>query len=408
MHLTNRCSPEVDKDMSVRFPCPHSNQWRLLMPCLIANMMSPTFAIAIPGCQYDLADMTDYLANAYPVLAKKLHKLPLADLPTPVTSGRIETGEVSANVDVKRDDMTSSFYGGNKLRKLEYLLRRVQEKNARCIATFGSVASNHALATTLYAERIGLPCICLLSHQTKTPAARRVLSILLQHDAEIVCYRGDYHSRIETMRRHVQGRGCSVIPLGGSSWLGTVGYVNAGLEFAAQVAAGEAPCPGRIYIATGTMGSAGGLALGLALAGLDSSVQAVRVSPSSLMSEDRLYKLMNKTALMLNRIDPSIPADLVRRTNIETRHEFFGDGYAKSNAATDRAVAIAREQLQLSLETTYTGKAMAALVHDIERRHVDNSRLLFWNTYNSSPLPPVDESTLDLERLPAEFGRYFD
>jgi D-cysteine desulfhydrase len=126
------------------------------------------------------------------------------------------------------------------------------------------------------------------------------------------------------------------------------------------------------------------------------------------MSEDRLYKLMNKTALMLNRIDPSIPADLVRRTNIETRHDFFGDGYAKSNAATDRAVAIAREQLQLSLETTYTGKAMAALVHDIERRHVDNSRLLFWNTYNSSPLPPVDESTLDLERLPAEFGRYFD
>ena len=352
--------------------------------------------------------MTDYLANAYPVLAERLQKLPLARLPTPVTSGRIEIGKIVADVNVKRDDLTSSFYGGNKLRKLEYLLQRAREKGARCVATFGSVASNHALATTLYAERIGLPCICLLSHQTKTPATRKVLGILLQHDAEIVRYWGSYRSRVQVMRQHVQGRRCSVIPLGGTSWLGTVGYVNAGLEFAAQVAAGEAPRPDRIYIATGTMGTAGGLALGLALAGLDSSIQAVRVSPSSLMSEERLLKLMQKTALMLNRIDPSIPADLACNTNIDTRHEFFGDGYARSNAATDRAVAIARDQLELDLETTYTGKAMAALVHDVEHGYVGDSRLAFWNTYNSSPLPEIDESALNLDRLPVEFGRYFD
>lgn len=362
----------------------------------------------MPDCEYDRADMTDYLANACPVLAERLQKLPLADLPTPITSGRIEVGGVSANVDVKRDDLTSSFYGGNKLRKLEYLLQRARERGAHCIATFGSVASNHALATSLYAERIGLPCICLLSHQTKTPATRRVLGILLQHDIEIVRYWGNYQSRIQAMRQHVQGRHCDVIPLGGTSWLGTVGYVNAGLEFAAQVATGETPRPDRIYIATGTMGSAAGLAIGLALAGLETSVQAVRVSPSSLMNEERLFKLINKTTMMLNRIDPSIPADLAHRTNIDTRHEFFGDGYAKSNVATDRAVMVAREQLQLHLETTYTGKAMAAMLHDIERGNVVDSRVAFWNTYNSNPLPDVDESTLNLERLPTEFRSYFD
>lgn len=366
------------------------------------------FAYAITDCQYDPADMTDYLANAYPVLAERLQKLPLADLPTPITGGHIATGDSSVSIGVKRDDMTSSFYGGNKLRKLEYLLQRARERNAHCVATFGSVASNHALATTLYAKRIGLESICLLSHQAKTPATRAVLSLLLQNDAEIVRYGGDYHTRVETMRHHVQGRSCSVIPLGGSSWLGAVGYVNAGLEFAAQVAARETPRPDRIYMATGTMGSAVGLALGLALAGLDSSVQAVRVSPSSLMNEDRLYRLMDKTALMLNRIDPSIPADLARSTNVEIRHEFFGAGYAKSNEATDRAVAIAQEQLELNLETTYTGKAMAALLHDIERGNVAGSRLVFWNTYNSSPLPDVDESALSLERLPSEFECYFD
>ena len=304
--------------------------------------------------------------------------------------------------------MTSSLYGGNKLRKLEYLLQRARDKNASCVATFGSVASNHALATTLFAKREALDSICLLSHQVKTAATRKVLGLLLQNDAEIVRYGGDYHARVETMRRHVQGRNCSVIPLGGSSWLGTVGYVNAGLEFAAQVAAGEAPCPDRIYIATGTMGSAGGLALGLALADQQVRVQAIRVSPPSIMSEERLQRLMRKTTLMLNRIDPSVPIDLAERTRIDARHGFFGDGYAKTNDATDRAIEIARDQLQLNLEPTYTGKAMAALLHDIECADQADAHIVFWNTYNSIPLPEVDESRLDLQRLPSDFERYFD
>ena len=156
------------------------------------------------------------------------------------------------------------------------------------------------------------------------------------------------------------------------------------------------------------MGSAAGLALGLALAETGSEIQAVRVSPLSIMNEERLARLMKKISMMLNRIDPAIPADLDSRARIEVRHEFFGEGYAKSNEATDRAIKLAGEQLELKLEPTYTGKAMAALLHDARNATREGTSVMFWNTFNSNPLPEVDESSLDLARLPDEFHRYFD
>jgi D-cysteine desulfhydrase len=351
--------------------------------------------------------MTDYLVNAYPALAGKLRKIALANLPTPVGRGAVPAGSGMRDIGIKFDNLTSSYYGGNKLRKLEYLLQRAIDKRAKRIATFGSVASNHALATALYAARLDLGCTCLLSHQVSSPAVAKVLRLLLQTDAEIIRYGGDYRSRIETMRQHVRGRRTWVIPLGGSSWLGTVGYVGAGLELAAQVEAGEIDAPARIYMATGTMGSAGGLALGLALAGLQSEVQAVRVSPEEIMNRKRLDHLMEKTATMLNTLDPGIPADLHRRARIEVRHEFFAGGYARSDAATDAAIAVARDALSLELESTYTGKAMAALLHDAGQPRRRDEFLLFWNTYNSNPLPEIKESAIDTALLPEDFLRYF-
>jgi D-cysteine desulfhydrase len=365
-------------------------------------------AYAIADCDYRGAVMTDYLANTYPALARHLDKLVLADLPTPVLQREVSPGGAGRVISIKCDNLTNSFYGGNKLRKLEYLLRRALSRNVDRVATFGTAASNHALATTLYAKQLGLPCICLTSHQAKTAAAAKTLRLLLANDAEIVRYGGSYRTRVATMRHYLQGRNAGVIPLGGSSWLGTVGYVNAGLELAAQIAALEIPAPDRIYIATGTMGSAAGLALGLALAEQQARVQAVRVSPEVVMNRQRLDHLLAKTTTVLNRIDASIPADLASRVRIDVRHEFFGEGYAVSNAATDEAVEFAADYLELSLEPTYTGKAMAAMLHDMARPELAGESMLFWNTYNSNPLPEPDEAAVDMDRLPAEFLRYFD
>ncbi|MDH3614042.1 MAG: pyridoxal-phosphate dependent enzyme [Gammaproteobacteria bacterium] len=352
--------------------------------------------------------MSDDLATAYPRLAQQVPKTHLADLPTPIVQETLNTAQGQRRVAIKCDNLTSKLYGGNKVRKLEYLLHRASEKKAERVVTFGTVASNHALATALYAKSLGFECTCLLSHQTRTANAARMLNMHLQNGTEILHYGGDYSHRVDTMRRSVQGRQAWIIPIGGSNCLGAVGFVNAGLELAGQIATGELDVPDRLYVANGTMATAVGLALGLALANLPTEIQAVRVTADIFANPKAMRRLLVKTATFLNAFDASIPADLADRARYCLRDEFFGGGYARTNSATDRAIETARAELGLMLETTYTGKAMAAMLYDLERAEHAGQSMLFWNTYNSRPLPAGVERPSDVSRLPKEFLRYFD
>jgi 1-aminocyclopropane-1-carboxylate deaminase/D-cysteine desulfhydrase-like pyridoxal-dependent ACC family enzyme len=352
--------------------------------------------------------MTDFLANAFPTLAKSLPKASLASLPTPVTKRSLSTASGRQLILIKHDDLTGELYGGNKVRKLEYIFRLARSRKAQRIATFGTVASNHALATALYASAAGFECTCFLSHQSKTANVAKVLNMHLDNETEIVRFGGGRVSRVATMRGSLLGRNAWVIPIGGSSWLGTIGFVNAGLELAGQILSGELPVPARVYVATGTMGTAAGLALGLALSGIATDVHAIRVSHESISNPAAMRRLMAKTAMLMRRYDASIPADIASRARWVFRDEFFGDGYARSNKATDRAIALARDELGLTLEQTYTGKAMAALLHDMDHAGIAKQPSLFWNTYNSRPLPVSNERPANIDRLPAEFLRYYD
>jgi len=350
--------------------------------------------------------MSNHLARKFTILGSRLPYMSLANLPTPVSTALVTSGLKRHEIVIKHDDVSGVEYGGNKLRKLEYILQQASDKGAKRIATFGSVGSHHAVATALYARRAGFECTCFLSHQSLQPGLGNALRFHLQNGTEIVRYGGRRSERVRTMRRYAQGRSTWVVPLGGSSWQGTVGHVNAGLELAAQIEAGELPCPKRIYIAMGTMGSAAGLALGLVLAGLDIEIQAIRVTEELYGNERELRRLMRKTAAMMCAIDPAIPADIASQANIVCRGEFFGTGYGRTTDATEHAIALAKDELGLSLESTYSGKAMAALLHDIGER--SDGPVLFWNTYNSRPMV-IDESLEpDFERIPKQFARYFD
>ncbi len=330
----------------------------------------------------------------------------LADLPTPLSSAHLDLLKKPVEITIKRDDLSGRRYGGNKIRKLEYLLHRAQQRSAKRIATFGAIGSNHAVATALCAIEAGFECTCLLAHQSLKPGLSRALRIHQSIGTEIVALSGDRRKRVATMRRVLQGRGVFAIPVGGSSWLGTVGFVNAGLELAAQIEAGECPVPARVYVAFGTMGTAVGIALGLALAGLDTEVHAVRVTETKYASEEGARRLMAKTGLLMNRVDPEIPTDIADRARLICRNEFFGSGYGVSNPETDAAVVVARENLELGLETTYTGKAMRALLADLDAGY--DAPVLFWNTYNSRPLEVDEDIEPDYSVIPKEFARYFD
>ena len=154
------------------------------------------------------------------------------------------------------------------------------------------------------------------------------------------------------------------------------------------------------------MGTAVGLAVGLAAAGLGTEVHAVRVSDVSIMNRDRLERLLNKTVSMMRRLDDSVAGDLASRTRIRVRDAFFGPGYAKGTDDTYEAIDFAGEFLGLTLEPTYTGKAMSALLHDW--REGENFSALYWHTYNSVPLDVPTQEPLDPSAIPGEFLRYFE
>lgn len=350
---------------------------------------------------------SEHLLSRFPTLRRKLKKIQLTNLPTPVREVRYRQREQARIVWIKEDNLTGRPYGGNKVRKLEYLLQPALKKRRSRIATFGAVGSHHALATALYAQQLGLGCTAFLSHQTKTPAIPAILNTHLRIGTEIVRYGGAYRDRIRTLRKHLQGRNTWVVPAGGSSWLGTLGFVDAGLELAHQISASELPMPDRIYVATGTMSTAAGLALGLALAELPIDIHAVRVSHTSIANPAVLQRLIRKTVTMLKDLDAAFPDDLAAKTRITLRDEYFGAGYAHSDATIDAAIATAADQFDLKLESTYTGKAMAAMLDDLDTFDGKPARILFWNTHHSAPLTNSSRQPLDSARLPHEFLRYF-
>lgn len=310
-----------------------------------------------------------------------LARIELCELPTPVEP--LPYGAF-AGVSVKRDDLTSPVYGGNKVRKLEFLLGDALEKDAKTVLTFGAYGSNHALATALYASRLGLEPHVVLSPQEPGPFAPRTLLAHAGIGSVIHLVEGwdGKRAAVEAMRELEERDGIEpyVIPMGGTNALGAVGYVNAALELF-----GQGVVPSSVYVAGGTLGTAIGLAIGFAAAGVDTHVQAVRVTPEEVAAPERAGKLTAETTSLLHSLDARFPLLTADDLRFTLRHDWFEPGYGIPTPETTDAVATA-EGDGLHLETTYTGKAFAALLADLDSGAAGDG-VLFWNTYNSAPYP---------------------
>lgn len=320
--------------------------------------------------------------------------------PTPVRAWPALLPSGGPVVYVKRDDQSGEEYGGNKVRKLEYLLSRARARGARRLLTAGYAGSNHALATVVYGRRLGFAVTALLLPQLNAPYVRENLCRGFRLGAELVHCRHTPALVLAGLMRLRQG-GVAIIPPGGSSPLGNVGYVRAGLELAGQIAAGDCPAPARVYVPLGSMGTAAGLAIGLAAAGLPSRVVAVRVTETRYASATALRRLIGKTQRFLRRRLAGWP-DVAPEVRVVDG--FFGGQYAQVTPAAAAAVARAAAA-GLKLETTYSGKAMAALLADAEQEG-GGETWLFWHTYNGRPAP--DEGAVDYRALPVALHPYFE
>jgi len=351
------------------------------------------------------------LLEAYPGLREPLPLERFATLPTPVARvPGFESLLGAASFHVKRDDLTALEYGGNKVRKLEFLLGRARCDGCRAVMTFGGAGSNHALATAIYARRLGMDAISMLVPQPNAPAVRRNLLMSLTVGAELhLCPDKDRLdaavASVVDRRRRSDGRPPMIIPPGGSSPIGALGYVNAALELHAQADAGDLPAPDVIYLAAGTLGTGVGLALGLQAAQMHASVMAIRVTEPSLASEAKARALYEETNHLLHRHDASFPLSGFPGEHFALRHEFFGPGYGVITPEVEEAIRAIRDAAGLALDHTYTGKALSAVMADAAR--LRGKHVLFLNTYNSRDLDGT-VAGIDYRALPREFHPYFE
>jgi D-cysteine desulfhydrase len=333
------------------------------------------------------------LFRAWPALRERLPRHPFIDEPTPVEAFVVE-GVPAGRAFVKRDDLSCRQYGGNKPRKLEFVIGRALERRAKRLVTTGGIGSHHGLATTILGRAAGLETTLVLVPQPDTPEVRETLALDASFGAEIVRVRGVVGAAAKTaailVRSTLRGERPFLVWTGGSSTLGNVGHVSAALELAEQVRAGVLPCPAEIDVAIGTGGTIAGLVLGLALAKLDVRVRGALVTDILPPSARQLARMANATLSLLRRLEPAIPALTISAADFTIDASELGAGYGAPTASGRAACEAAAEQ-GIRLETTYTAKCLAALLARARVGALPDGPILFWNTYNSVALrAPVD------------------
>ena len=352
------------------------------------------------------------LFREYPRLAAALPYMPLGEYPTPVEKPAALGRELGlAALYVKRDDLSGRVYGGNKVRTLEFLLAQALSKEARRVFTLGFAGSNYALATAVYARQLGLRCTSLLLPQANAGYVRLNLLASHYHGAEL-CHAAHLVTTpfavvTQAVRCLIrEGGRVAFLPPGGSSPLGTVGYVNAAYELRDQVAAGELPEPDVIYTALGSMGTTAGLMLGLRAAGLRTRVVPIRIIEPWLAGSRRMLSLLRGASALLSRADPGFPRLAWTLRDVQIRGDQFGSGYARFTGQGVRAARLLQDAAGIPANGAYTAKAFAALVGDAAAGMLAGKVVLFWNTFNSRDLAGV-AATVDYRRLPRPFRRYF-
>jgi 1-aminocyclopropane-1-carboxylate deaminase/D-cysteine desulfhydrase-like pyridoxal-dependent ACC family enzyme len=344
------------------------------------------------------------LFERYPRLYGRLPWQPLADLPTPVEHWPAPPGMRRGTLSVKRDDRTSSLYGGNKVRKLEHLLAEAALHGARSLVTIGGIGSNQALATALHGRALGFAVeLSLFDHPVSAQVKANLLGDIeagahIRHAPGIAgCL---LNARRAFAARAQAGERPYFISVGGSTRLGNTGFVTAGLELAAQLRAGALPVPDAIFIAAGSCGTVAGLIAGLQLAGLPSRVFAVRTAEPLFSNRAVIAAYAADVLRYLRSLDPAIPDLPVSGEAFELVGDYLGPAYAAPTPAARAAVDWAATQAPL--ETTYTGKALAACLDYCAGPGRDRN-VLFWNTFNSRPFARAASP----ERLPATLQAIF-
>jgi D-cysteine desulfhydrase len=349
--------------------------------------------------------LTEHLRPGAGVTRASIATLPTPVVPAPELAREAGAGELW----IKRDDLTHPLYGGNKVRKLELILSHARRLERDTLLTVGGIGTNHGLATAIHGAAAGFRVHLVLFEQPNSAHVRQSLRLYHHFGARMSLAESYLGTAFQVGLRKLTsaarraGERIYVAGPGGSSPLGTVGFVNAALELEAQVRAGCCPEPAVIVCALGSCGTLAGLIAGVRLSGLRSRVVGVRVTPRAVANPFLVARLANRTLGLLKRRGGVTPDRAVRPRDVEILDGYYGGEYGIATPASEAAVALAGRH-GVVLETTYTGKAFAATLDLL--RGAPAGPVLFWNTYNSNDLSK-EAAAVDPGDLPREFQRFF-
>ncbi len=318
----------------------------------------------------------------------QIPRIEITHAPTPLEFTPRLSEDLGCNLYVKRDDCTGLAVGGNKTRKLEYLLADARIQGANTLITIGGLQSNHARQTAAAAARFGFDCELILEEVDGTPEAdyanngNVLLDQLLGAKIHKLTNGDDSEAYAENLfdQLKTQGRKPILIPVGGSNVIGSFGYVRCANEILQQLGKTNLNID-QIVLASGSAGTQAGLLAGLIAAQVDIPVLGISVSRSTEAQQKLVEDLLGQTLTTLE-LDPKLAND-----RIITIGDYVGDGYGIPTPGMIDAVRRCARLEGLLLDPVYTGKAMDGLI-DLRSQGVIKkaSNILFLHTGGSPGL----------------------
>ena len=319
----------------------------------------------------------------------KFPRLFMAHLPTRLEKlSRLSQALNAPTIWLKRDDCTGMSTGGNKTRKLEFLMAEAVEQKAGCVITQGATQSNHARQTAAFSAKLGMACHILLEDRTGSnkDAYKNNGNVLLDHlhGATTKTFAGgtDMIQAMEDLAETLRAKGQNVyvIPGGGSNPTGALGYVNCAYELV-----GQANDMGleidHIVTATGSAGTQAGLIVGLKAIHAQIPLLGIGVRAPKDKQEENVFELAQATAQKLGC------PDVVSRADVVANCDYVGKGYGIPGEDTLEAIRLFATLEGILLDPVYSGKGAAGLIDLCRKGHFKQSdNVVFLHTGGSAGL----------------------
>lgn len=319
----------------------------------------------------------------------------IATLPTPLLPApRVSETLGGPRIYIKRDDLTGLALGGNKTRKLEYLIADAKKQGATHLITVGAAQSNHVRQTAAAARLAGMQAVLVLESSVPEPEVQGnlLLDVLLGAEYHVIESVAERDDAIDSISGELRSRGSIpyVIPVGGSNGVGALGYVAAMLELSYQLWE-QAVDPVAMYFGSGSGGTQAGIELGASLFGLNFDIRGVMVSPNIEAKKAQIDRIVHEACELMSISNP------VSMEDVTLLEGFYGAGYGAPTSEGLEAISLLARTEGILLDTVYTAKAFSGMVAEIrDGRYGQDDAVVFLHTGGS---PALFASIPDLQPI---------